>query len=295
MEIRGIIAPPLTPFSRDGKVDERALEREVEYTIEVCRADAIEAAAVETQEYHFLSPEERRELIKTTAGLVRGRVPVIVGVSHPNLGVAAELARLAEDVGAAAIQALIPLRPFGGQPTTREVLAYFERLARESRLPIVAYHNPGPGAEASIQTMVELAKLDGVAAFKESSRDLRRVGRLIEEIERAGHARYFTTMEMLLPTLLLGGPGATMPPPAARIAAEIARAYASGDLKTAAEGQRKFTLFPARWIHHGLAPVMKAAMRIVGVDVGDPHPPFEPLPAPEFTALELHLREIGLV
>ena len=295
MEIRGIIAPVLTPFTPDGRVDEKALEREVDYTIEVCRADAVEAAAVETQEYHFLSHDERKALIKSTVGLVRNRVPVIVGVSHPNLKVAAELAQLAEELGAAEIQALIPLRPFGGQPTPREVVTYFERLARETRLPIVAYHNPGPGAEASIQTMVELAKLDGVVAFKESSRDLRRVGRLIEEIDRAGHAKYFTTMEMLLITLLLGGPGATMPPPAAKIAGEIVRAYGSGDLKTAIEGQRKFTLFPARWIHHGLAPVMKAAMRIVGVDVGDPHPPFEPLPAQELLALERHLKEIGLV
>jgi hypothetical protein len=40
------------------------LEREVEYTIEVCRADLIAAAAVETQEYHFLSHEERKEHLK---------------------------------------------------------------------------------------------------------------------------------------------------------------------------------------------------------------------------------------
>ena len=38
------------------------------------------------------------------------------------------------------------------------------------------------------------------------------------EIDRAGHARYFTTMQMLLATLQLGGSGATMPPPGSEIA-----------------------------------------------------------------------------
>lgn len=295
MDIRGIITPLLTPFTPQGKVDVAALEREVHYVIDVCQVDALEAAAVETQEYQFLSHEERRALIEVTAQLTGNRLPLIIGVSHPNPRTAAELAHLAEDVGAAAVQLLIPLRPFGGQPTTREVVAYFSQVGRETRLPIVAYHNPGPGAEASPETMLELAKLDCVAAFKESSRDLRRVGRLIEEIERADHARYFTTMEMLLISLLLGGAGATMPPPAAKIGADVVRAYRGGDLKAAVEGQRKFSLFPARWIHRGLAPVLKAAMRMVGVDLGDPHPPFEPLSREEFLALQRHLREIGLV
>ncbi len=294
MEIRGILAPVLTPFDSVGRVNWKALEREVDYAIEECHADAIEAAAVETQEYHFLSHEDRKTLIRRTVEFVRGRRPVIVGVSHPNPAVAVELARLAEELGAHAVQALVPLRPFGGQPTRTEVLRYFETLEKGTSLPIVAYIHPGPGAEVAPPVVVELGRLEGVRYFKEASRDLRRVARLIEEVDRAGHARFFTTMEMLLITLQLGGPGATMPPPAAKIGAEIVRAYAAGDLKAAIEEQRKFSLFPARFIHHGLAPVMKAAMKLVGIDAGDPHPPFEPLPPDEVKALGRLLHEIGL-
>ena len=65
---------------------------------------------------------------------------------------------------------------------------------------------------------VAIARIDKVRYIKESSRDLARVSRLIVEIDHAGHARYFTTMQMLLATLELGGSGATMPPPAAEIA-----------------------------------------------------------------------------
>ncbi|MBI2371126.1 MAG: dihydrodipicolinate synthase family protein [Deltaproteobacteria bacterium] len=294
MELSGILAPVLTPFRDDGSVDEAALAREVDFTIEECHADAVEAAAVETQEYHYLSHEARRALIRTTARLVKGRRPLIVGVTHPDVKAAAELCHLAEDLGAAAAQALIPLRPFGGEPSTGEVLRYFETLGRGTSLPLVAYCNPGPGANAPVPMMVALAKLECVQYFKESSRDLRRVGRLIEEIDRAGHARFFTTAEMLLITLMLGGPGATTPPPAVKIAAELLRCFRAGDLKAAAEHQRKFTLFPARWIHHGMCPVMKAAMRLAGVDVGDPHPPFEPLTAQEVAELREYLHGIGL-
>ena len=76
---------------------------------------------------------------------------------------------------------------------------------------------------------------------------------------------------------------------------EIVKAYGAGDLKGAAEAQRKFSLFPSRWIQYGLAPVMKAAMRLAGVDVGDPHPPFEALPPEEARSLESHLKAIGLI
>ncbi len=295
MELRGILAPVLTPFTPAGEVDRDALAREVDYTIEACGADAIEAAAVETQEYQFLSHDARKDLIRWTVECVRGRRPVIVGISHPNPAVAAELARYAEDLGAHAVQALVPLRPFGGQPTRGEVLRYFEALGKATRLPLVAYINPGPGADVPPPLVLELARLEPVRYFKESSRDLRRVARAIEEVDRAGHARFFTTMEMLLISLQLGGPGATMPPPGAKIGAEVMRAFRAGDAKAAVAAQRKFSLFPARWMQHGLCPVMKAAMRLVGVDVGDPHPPFQPLPPEDVESLRTYLREIALI
>jgi 4-hydroxy-tetrahydrodipicolinate synthase len=290
----GIIAAALTPFTPDRRLDVAALEREVDYIIDECHAAAISLGAVETAEYTVLSFEERKELIRRGVAAVRGRIPVIVGVSHPYLPTVLELVALAEEVGADAVQALVPQRPWGGPPTTAEVIGYFEEIGRHTRLPVVAYLNPGPGADLPVPACVELAKLDCVRYFKESSRDLRRVGRLIEEIDQAGHARYFTTMEMLLITLMLGGPGATMPPPAVRIAEELCAAFAAGDYARAAALQRKFSLFPARWIHYGLTPLMKAAMRHVGLDLGEPAPPYQGLSAADRAAVEAELDRIGL-
>lgn len=293
-ELVGIIAALLTPFTAKGKVDFPALEREIEYTVGPAQANAVSVAAVETSEYQVLSMEERKELIREAIRLVRGRLPVIVGITHPSFQTAVDLARYAEDQGSDFLQVLVPLRPWGGSPSHREFVRYFEELTRRIELPLVVYINPGPGADLPVPATLEIAALDKVHAFKESSRNLRRVSRLLAEIPRAGRARYFTTMEMLLITLILGGPGATMPPPAVKIGADIVSAFRRGDLAAAAELQQRFSLFPSRWMGKGLAPVMKAAMKIVGVDLGDPVPPFEALDDGEMESLDRYLKEIKL-
>ena len=280
MQRPGLIVAPLTPFDHELNVDEARLRRQIDYVVEDCRADMVVAAGVETQEYTYLSLEERKALIARTIELVGGRVPVMVGVSHPALKTAIALARDAERLGAAALQLLAPLRPFAGPPTRNDLVSYFETISRETSLPITLYLNPGPGAEVSIADTIALAKLPGVQFIKESSRDLARVSRLIAEIDAAGHARYFTTMQMLLISLMLGGSGATMPPPACEIARHIVDAFVARDYERAAEVQRQFALFPAKWMHRGLAPVMKAAMNQIGIPVGAPYPPYAAL-APE--------------
>ena len=290
MQRPGLIVAPLTPFNQELNVDEARLRRQIDYVVEDCRADMVVAAGVETQEYTYLSLDERKALIARTIELVGGRVPVMVGVSHPALKTAIALAHDAERLGAAALQVLAPLRPFAGPPTRNDLVSYFETISRETSLPITLYLNPGPGAEVSIADTIALAKLPGVQFIKESSRDLARVSRLIAEIDAAGHARYFTTMQMLLISLMLGGSGATMPPPACEIARHIVDAFVAKDYERAAEVQRQFALFPAKWMHRGLAPVMKAAMNQIGIPVGAPYPPFAALTPEEMDELAACLK-----
>jgi len=286
----GLIVAPLTPFNADLDVDAPSLRRQIDYVVRDCGATMVVAAGVETQEYTYLSLEKRKALIRHTIEFVDGRVPVMVGISHPSFKTAIELAHFAEKLGAAAVQLLAPLRPFAGPPTQADLIAYFEAISRESHLPITLYLNPGPGADVSIPDTIALAKLPRVQLIKESSRDLARVSRLIVEIDRAGHARYFTTMQMLLATLELGGSGATMPPPGSEIARHIIDAFVAKDYTRAAELQLQFALFPSKWMHRGLAPVMKAALNLIGVPVGDPYPPYVSLSKDELDALAAVLR-----
>jgi 4-hydroxy-tetrahydrodipicolinate synthase len=295
MKLPGLIVPPLTPFTADLKVDEKALQAGVNYVVEDCNAAMVIAAGVEAQEYHYLTMDERKGLIARTLDYVDGRCPVAVGISHPSFKIAIELAHYAEKIGAEAVQLLAPLRPFGGEPTQGELIAYFEAVSRESHLPMVLYLNPGPGANVSIPATIALSQLERIKYVKESSRDLSRVSRLIAEVELSGHAKYFTTMQMLLITLQLGGSGVTLPPPAAMLANKVIQAFVAGDMQEAARLQLQFALFPARWMHNGLTPTMKAAMKILGISAGDPYPPFPPISGEELKALETYLKTTDLV
>ena len=61
----GLIVAPLTPFTAELKLDEKALGRQIDYVVSDCRATMVVAAGVETQEYTYLSLDERLRLIRT--------------------------------------------------------------------------------------------------------------------------------------------------------------------------------------------------------------------------------------
>ena len=66
--------------------------------------------------------------------------------------------------------------------------------------------------------------------------------------------------------------------------------FEQGDYAGAAQLQLQFALFPSKWMHRGLAPVMKAAMNLIGVPAGAPYPPYGPLGPEELNALADFLR-----
>lgn len=292
MNLPGLIVAPVTPFDADQAVDTARLKTVVDFAVP--DAALIIAAGVEAQEYQYLDLGQRKDLIARTIEFVDGRVPVTVGCSHPSFKTVGELAGFAKAQGAHSIQVLAPLRPFGGVPNDDDLVRYFEAVSGETDLPIIAYLNAGPGADASPAATIAIAKLAKVEYLKESSRDMTRVGRLITEIEQAGHARYFTTMQLLLPTLLLGGSGVTLPTPASRLARKVIDAFTSGDIEEAARLQRQFTLWPAKWMNYGLTPTMKASLGLLGLDVGGLYPPFKSITGADLDALSAYLKTTDL-
>jgi len=293
--LSGIICACLTPFDDDDRIDFGALEREITYIIEECRVDAISIGAVEAAEYTRLSWEERQELIRAAIEMVGHRLPTIAGCSHQNPRMVVEMCEFAARAGADLAQVLIPIRPWGGDPEDAELVRFFADVGEGSPLPIVAYHNPGPGADPGYGAFIELSANPHIHYFKESSRDTQKIARMIEEIDRAGNAGYFTTMQPLLMTLLMGGSGATMPPPGAKIGAEVVKAFRAGDLDGARRWQRLYAAFPSKWPAYGLPPVMKAAMREIGVDIGHPARPYMPVALADRLQIRELLREAELI
>lgn len=272
-----ILAAALTPFVRGTEeVDFDVLATEFDWLV-ANGAGAVVVGGVETQEYQVLEGARREELIDRSLAALNGRCPAIVGVSHPSPARSRALAGAAARAGARAVMVLVGLKPWGAPPTPDEVMAQVVGVGDAGGLPVVVYTNPRLGVDLPVDVMADLATLPEVCAFKETSRDIAKIGRLLAEVDDASGARVYTTMEALLFTLLMGGPGAMMPPPAVGVGAAVVAAVAAGDTKRAVELQRLFATFPGRWMHLGLTPVMKAAMRLSGVDVGGPLAPYQTL------------------
>ena len=129
--IKGIIGACLTPFDDNDNIDYRALEKEMDFLLPDC--DAITIAAVEAAEYTMLSREERKELLKLGTQMVDKRVPVIIGCSSPSPREVIELADYAATIGGDFVQVLMPLRPWGGQPTIAELMSFTLKSRRQVR------------------------------------------------------------------------------------------------------------------------------------------------------------------
>ncbi|MCL6564266.1 MAG: dihydrodipicolinate synthase family protein [Firmicutes bacterium] len=281
------IVPVLTAFDPDGNLDWAAMSTEVEYLLEVVRPAMVAVAAVEVSEYQYLSEAERVQLIRGLAQRLRGRIPFMVGISHPSPRQVWQWAALAEEEGADAVQLLLPQRASGGQPSRRELVAYVQAVASRVSLPLFLYHNPGPGTEVGPLDLEALAKVPEVAGIKESSRNLRHIG--LAQALLPARVGYFVTMEVLLSGFALGAAGGTMPPPAALVGRRLLDAAAAGRWEEAQALQRVFGEFPARWMSYGLAAVMKAAMEAVGVPIGDPYPPCARLAGEDREALKAYI------
>jgi Dihydrodipicolinate synthase/N-acetylneuraminate lyase len=93
---------------------------------------------------------------------------------------------------------------------------------------------------------------------------------------------------------MLGGSGVMIPAPVAIIGRKIIDHFKQNNIKMAIEYQQKFYLFPGIWIKYGLAPLMKLAMKYIGLDLGEPYPPFQPIPTEEIKIIESVLEKLGI-
>ncbi|HEX7926178.1 MAG TPA: dihydrodipicolinate synthase family protein, partial [bacterium] len=96
--MRGIVPSLNTPFTADDRIDTAALRRVVDVTIGAgCAGMLICAVAGETGS---LTPAERETVMRTVLEQTAGRIPVIVGVTHPDAATRAMLAKQAKTLGA---------------------------------------------------------------------------------------------------------------------------------------------------------------------------------------------------
>lgn len=200
----GVMVPLVTPFFEDETIDWDGYKKVIDYTIEGGMHGILVGGS--TGEYHMMTLEERKELIKKGCEFAAGRVPVMAGTGEYTADATIELTNYAADCGAT--WALV-LPPFYQQTTEEGIYQFFKEIAEGSKIGIVIYHNPGAtNVELSPEFLVRLAQIDNIVAVKDTT-DERHT---CQTIAATRGIENFTVIEaeehLLLPTYSVGGTAA---------------------------------------------------------------------------------------
>ena len=200
----GIVPPLVTPLLGRDQLDIAGFERLLERVL----SGGVHGVFIlgTTGEAPSLSYRLRREVIDRTCQFVRGRVPVIVGITDTSMVEAVHLARHAAAAGAQAVVTAAPYYFPVGQP---ELIDWAQQLVPGLPLPVYLYNMPQMTKVQFEPEMIrQLTQMTGIAGLKDSSGDLSYFQKLVEVAKARPDWRVFVGPELLLVgTLRLGGHG----------------------------------------------------------------------------------------
>jgi dihydrodipicolinate synthase/N-acetylneuraminate lyase len=177
MRFAGVIPAIQTPFAEDGSIDHEILARSARRMLDGGMAGIVACGTM--GEAQSLSAEERRSVIATVVEALDGKVDVTAGISAETPALAGRFARDAREAGATAVMAL-PSLGYGGDDD--ELVAWFQAIAAETDLPIMAYNNPkaSGGTDMPAGLILRIADaVEQVVAIKECSGDARRIPEIV--------------------------------------------------------------------------------------------------------------------
>ncbi len=180
-KFRGVIPPLITPLRTSHELDVSGLEKLLEHVI----AGGVHGVFVlgSTGEALSLSNRLRREVVERACRIVRGRVPVLVGITDTVFEESVSLARHASEMGA---QALVVTAPYYYVIGQAELTSYLEKLVAELSLPLLLYNIPKlTKVPLETETVRRLMQSDRVVGIKDSSGDMN----YVQELLTLGKAR----------------------------------------------------------------------------------------------------------
>ncbi len=168
-QFRGVYTALITPFTREGNIDEEAFGRLIENQIE-SGIDGLVPCGT-TGESPTLSHTEHDRVIELTIQYADGRVPVIAGTGSNATTEAIRLSKHAEEAGASG---LLLVNPYYNKPTQKGLYLHFKAIADEVNIPCIVYNIKGrSGVNVETDTLVRLMEAsDRIAGVKEASGDL---------------------------------------------------------------------------------------------------------------------------
>jgi 4-hydroxy-tetrahydrodipicolinate synthase len=186
LDLHGIIPACIVTFDADGRFDEAAYRRYLQWLLP--QGPVALAINADTGEGPHLWPDERDRVLRVAVEEA-AHVPVIAGLSAQFTAQAVEEAKRAEGAGAAGLL-VFPIPAYQGTPLDPALpVAYHEAIARGCGLPLIAFQlQPALGGVIfSEETLARIAAIDSVVALKEASFDARLyllTRRMIERLDR---------------------------------------------------------------------------------------------------------------
>ena len=164
---RGLYPPLITPFDKDGKIDEAGLRKHVDFMIKN-GADGF-CAGSSTGEFSNLSRQEWERVLHICHETNAGRVPALAGGAAMSTWETIERSKFAEKLG---YDGLLVISPWYQVHTMREIDAHFRALRNAVNIPIMIYNNPAvAGIHLSLDLLTKLAQDDVIHYIKDSYSD----------------------------------------------------------------------------------------------------------------------------
>ncbi|WP_086769467.1 5-dehydro-4-deoxyglucarate dehydratase [Streptomyces bobili] len=267
---------PVTAYGPDGSLDLDTFRAHVRRGIDAGAAAVF--ACCGTGEFHALTPEEFETCVAAAVEETAGRVPVVAGAGY-GTALAVRYARLAHAAGADGLLAMPPYLVIAGQ---EGLLRHYREVAAATPLPVIVYQRDN--AVLTPETVVGLARTDGIIGLKDGLGDLDLMQRIVSAVrtDAPGDFLYFNGLPTAEQTqLAYAAIGVTLYSSAVfcfapEIALAFHRALATGDESTThrlLDGfYRPFVELRAQGRGYAVS-LVKAGVRLRGLDVGEVRPP----------------------
>jgi 4-hydroxy-tetrahydrodipicolinate synthase len=172
---KGSIVALITPFNKNGFVDEDALTELILWHIEE-KTDGIVLCGT-TGEAPTLTDTEKLQIFKVAVNVAKGRIPIIAGTGTYSTAHSTDLTKRARDIG---VDACLVVLPYYNRPTEIGCTKHFEEIAK-ANLPIILYYHPGrTGIKLSLEAFKRMQDIDQIKAVKDAGGDLNLTKQLIE-------------------------------------------------------------------------------------------------------------------
>ncbi|TRO48284.1 4-hydroxy-tetrahydrodipicolinate synthase [Candidatus Bathyarchaeota archaeon] len=286
----------VTPFTAGDEVNYDMLRRLVDFHAENGSDGLLLLGS--TAEGFLLTKDEKKRIIDTVIDAASGRIPVMCGVSAVSTRETLENARYARDVGA---DCGLLVQPAYIKPTQEALYGYYKEVADSVDLPIVIYNNPErAGVNIEAETIARLARHDNIVALKEAGPNPYGLLRVVELTRGEFNVLCCDCpfYALVLPVMASGGKGTS------NVSGSVVpREFASmskpweGYEDALRTREHYFRLFPLmRMMYAETNPVpLKAALNMMGADVGRPRKPLTELSKGNTATLKLTLDRLGVL